>query len=350
MGPYRTYLATLVLAAFASYFLTPPVRRLAFRIGALDHPGPRKVHATPMPRLGGLAVFGGFCFPWAGFYLLANYVTQTFQNYEKLFLLMMAGATAMLLLGVYDDVRGLNAPKKFLVQMAVAFGLFLGGFRIEQLSLPFGGHLDLDWLALPVSVLWIVGITNAINLLDGIDGLAAGVTACIALSLAVINGFQGQIIVALLTLCLAGACLGFLPHNFSPARIFLGDSGSLFVGLILACIGMISLFKAATATFVAIPLILFGLPLFDTTSVMVGRVLRGVPIFQADKTHVHHRLLNLGLTHKQAAYLLYSVSVALGSLGVLLSTRMFFTETLLIAGVVALFGLVSFWAWHRSRA
>jgi len=220
----KTYVAILVISALATFGFTPLVRWLAFRLGAMDLPGERKVHREPMPRLGGLAVFIGFCSPWAGFYLLDNVVTETFQNYEKLFAALMLGAAAMLALGVWDDLKGLNAVQKLAVQILTAVGLYAAGFQITVLSNPFGNPIQLGFWSLPVSVLWIIGITNAINLLDGIDGLATGVTACIALSLALINILANHIIVALLTLCLAGACLGFLPHNFSPARIFLGDS------------------------------------------------------------------------------------------------------------------------------
>jgi UDP-GlcNAc:undecaprenyl-phosphate GlcNAc-1-phosphate transferase len=204
-------------------------------------------------------------------------------------------------------------------------------------------------MSLPVSVLWMVGITNAINLLDGIDGLATGVTACIALALGMINVLAGNIMVALLTVCLAGACLGFLPHNFSPARIFLGDSGSLCIGIILACIGVISLFKAATVTFVAVPLLLFGLPLFDTTSVVLGRAFRGAPIFQADKTHVHHRLLAIGLSQKQAAYLLYFLTAVMGGIGIVLSLEDLRGLTLVISGFVTAIAVVTWWSWRRRR-
>jgi UDP-GlcNAc:undecaprenyl-phosphate/decaprenyl-phosphate GlcNAc-1-phosphate transferase len=346
---YKTYIAVLVLSAVASFLFTPLARRVAVVLGAMDLPGGRKIHAQPMPRLGGLAVFGGFCFPWGFFYLLDNRVTATFQNYEKLFVVLMAGAFVMLALGVVDDVKGLRAAPKFAVQITAAVGLYFGGYQIDELSNPFGPPIQLGWLALPVSVFWIVGVTNAINLLDGIDGLAAGVTACIALSLAVINVLYGNIIVALLTLCLAGACAGFLPYNFAPARIFLGDSGSLFLGLVLSCIGILSLFKAATATFVAVPVILFALPLIDTTSVFVGRLWRGVPVFRGDRTHVHHRLLALGLNHRQAALFLYAITLLLGIAAIALTVRQ--TPVTLTLGALLLALLLGAlgWRWRNRK-
>lgn len=318
----KTYLVVLVLSSIVAWLLTPWARRVAVLVGAVDHPDEaRKIHSEPMPRLGGLAVFAGFCSPFPLLYLIHNRVSLTFQEYEKMLLALMIASVLMLGLGIYDDMKGAGAWKKFLVQVCAALVLFLGGFQITELSNPFGKAWTLGPLSLPVTVLWIVGITNAINLLDGIDGLAAGVTACIAIALAVINILNGQIMVALLTLGLAGACLGFLPHNFSPATIFLGDTGSLFLGLILSCIGILSLFKAATATLVAVPILLYGLPIFDTLSVIVGRLRRRAPIFDADKTHLHHRLLGMGWNQREAAFFLYGVTLVMGTIAIDLSLK-----------------------------
>lgn len=345
---FKTYLAVLVMSAVVSYLLTPLVRRLAFRWKAIDQPDARKVHKEPMPRLGGIAVFAGFCAPWALFYLLNNRVSATFQNYEKLFLALMIGAGLMLLLGVADDIKGLNAKQKFSFQIMTALAMYFGGYQITLLSNPFGNSIALGWLALPVSVLWIVGVTNAINLLDGIDGLATGITVCIALSLAVINIINDNIIVALLTLCLAGACLGFLPYNFSPAKIFLGDSGSLFIGLVLAGIGMLSLFKVTTAAIVIVPVVLFGIPLFDTTAVFFGRLMRGDPLFKADKTHLHHRLLRLGLDHRQASLLLYAVSAALGGVAVYVNVNHTPRMVVIVSALVAVLAIYVLFALRNT--
>ncbi len=225
----------------------------------------------------------------------------------------------MLILGWCDDVKGLSAKTKLPIQLAIAFGLYLGGFRIRSITNPFGGGvLELGIFGFPASILWMVGITNAMNLLDGVDGLVSGVTLCISLALSVMNILSGNIFVATLTVCIAGACMGFLPYNFAPARIFLGDSGSLFLGIILACTGMISLFKETTATLLLAPLILFAIPLYDTSSVMIGRILRGQHIFEADKTHIHHRLLKLGMTGREAVSLLYTFTAVLCSMAVCL--------------------------------
>jgi len=313
----RTYLAILFLSAAATYLATPFARRLAIFLKAMDLPSARKIHLEPTPRLGGVAVFIGFCVPFVGFYIWQNRVSEIFKNYETAVFSLVIGGGMMLALGIYDDCKGADARKKFIAQILAALWLyFFGGFRIEVLSVPFHGSVHLGWFGLPISILWIVMITNAINLLDGIDGLVSGVTATIALALGIINVYYGNTIIAVLTFCLAGACLGFLPHNFAPARIFLGDSGSLFIGIVLGGISMFSLFKSATATLIAAPLILFGLPLFDTTSVMIGRLAARQPLFKADKSHIHHRLLELGLSQKQAALYLYSITGLLSALSI----------------------------------
>ncbi|MFN0069170.1 MAG: glycosyltransferase family 4 protein [Limisphaerales bacterium] len=346
----KTYFTILLLSAVAAFLLTPLARRLAFLIGALDVPDARKIHREPMPRLGGVAVFLGFATPWLLLYLIDNQVAQVFRQYEAQFFSLLAGGLAILLVGVADDVRPMRAFHKLIAQIVVAVGLYHAGFRITELSIPFGEAIPLGPLALPASVLWIVALTNAVNLLDGIDGLVAGVTAIIALSLALINILAGNILVALLTFSLAGAALGFLPYNFSPARIFLGDSGSLFVGLMMACIGTLSLFKATTATFILAPLVLFGLPLFDTTAVIFGRLRRGQHIFKPDKTHVHHRLLELGLNQRQAATLLYVVTGVLGMAAVVLSWRAnaaTFVAVLALTGAAVL--ILGAWTWRIRR-
>jgi UDP-GlcNAc:undecaprenyl-phosphate GlcNAc-1-phosphate transferase len=352
MTSYKTYILVLIVSAIGSFWLTPLAARLAFRLGAIDLPNARKVHSRPTPRLGGVAVVLGFCLPWLAMYLLRNPVAITFQNHETLFGTLMAGVLSMLVLGVYDDCKGADASKKFIAQIVIAVGLWWGGFRISQIENPWAVEsFGLGHFSLPLTVLWIVGVTNAINLLDGIDGLVAGVTACIALSLAVINAISGNIIVTLLTLALAGACVGFLGHNHAPANIFLGDSGSLTIGLVLACIGIVSVFNQGSGSaspIITVPLILFSLPLFDTLRVMVLRLLRGVSIFQADRNHVHHRLLDLGLNHRQAAWTLYGVAASTGLLAITLSL-LDSVQQVVVSSVFATVLAGLYWLW-RSRA
>ena len=345
----KTYLVVLILSAITSFLMTPWARSLAFKIGAVDLPNSRKVHTGAMPRLGGVAVIIGFLACWIGFYLVDNRISEAFQNYEKRLLGLLFGTLVMLALGIYDDIKGANARKKFAVQILAGLLLIFSGIRIETLSNPFGSPLHLGVWSTPITLLWIVGVTNAINLLDGIDGLATGVAACISLTLGVFSIFMDNILLAILSLSLTGACLGFLPHNYFPARIFLGDSGSLVIGFVLSAIGIMSVFKAPTAVALAVPLLIFALPIFDTGSVVIGRLLRGDSVFEADRSHVHHRLLELGWTHKKAAGFLYILTgvLAVCALGVSLIRSVQFT--LIVSVMVMLLAISLIIAWRRSN-
>ncbi|MBM3901308.1 MAG: undecaprenyl/decaprenyl-phosphate alpha-N-acetylglucosaminyl 1-phosphate transferase [Verrucomicrobia bacterium] len=349
---YNTYLGILVVSAVTAFWLTPLAGWLAFRVGAIDIPNERKVHRGVMPRLGGLAVYLAFLLSLLAVPFLQNSIAAEFRRFAQLMVPLFLGSLATLLLGIYDDIRGANASKKFLAQIVIASGLWMGGFRIDAMIVPFLGPIDLHYIGLPITVLWIVGVTNAVNLLDGLDGLVAGVTACMALSLAVINIFSQNVLVSLLNLALAGACLGFLPHNHSPARIFLGDSGSLTIGMILSCISIISLFNGeegsrGASSVLTVPLLLFALPLFDTAQVMYNRWRRNVSIFQADKGHVHHHLLAMGYDHRQAARILYSVAIVTGILAIALSLMDLGSQIFLsILFLVMAIGFLLIW---RSR-
>lgn len=350
MGQYKTYLVMFLLSAAGAWVFTPVSIRLARRWGALDQPSARKIHSEPTPRLGGLGVFLGFCLPWAGLYLLDNPVSATFQDFERRFAALVFGALAMLLLGIYDDVKGADAADKFAGQIGTAVILWWAGIRIEEVTNPWGGPIDLGWFGLPISVLWLVGVTNAINLLDGIDGLVTGITAVLATALAVINVLNNNILVSLLTVSLAGACLGFLPYNRTPARTFLGDCGSLTLGMMLAGISVLSFFsegRQKASPVITVPLILFALPVFDTARVMFVRIARGRSPFQADKNHVHHRLLAMGLNQRQTAWTLYAVAAGTAAFAVVLfglgkDSQLLWSAVL--AGVAAV--AYAFWRLH----
>ena len=352
---YKTYIAMLLISGFGSWAITPFAIRLAHRVGAVDLPGGRKVHIAPTPRLGGVAVFLGFLMPWVGLYFLNNPVQAKFREFDTLFAGLILAATAMVLLGIYDDIKGANALTKLAVQISTAVGLWFLGYSINTMQNPWGGLMELPWwFSLPFTVLWLVGVTNAVNLLDGIDGLVSGVTAVLATSLAVINVLSNQIVPALLTICLAGACLGFLLWNHAPAKIFLGDSGSLTIGIVLACTSIISLFDAGetkASPLLSVPFILFALPVFDTLRVMMSRLLKGHSPFRADKNHVHHHLLALGMNHQQAAWTLYVVAAGTGAFAVALS-RMALDRQLALSVFFAAVAGGAFMVWRigfRSR-
>lgn len=306
------------VAAAISLVATPLVRDAAKRRGALDvaHSS-RKIHGRAVPRLGGIAIIVAFfgavglarlMGPIAGF-TLSPVMTGAF----------LAGGAVIAALGIFDDLRGANARTKFAVQFGVAAAMYWSGFRIETLANPFGPHLELGFLAFPFTLLWIAGIINALNLIDGLDGLAGGV-AVVALATTVAVGAQhGRPGMIFFAAVLAGAVLGFLRYNLNPASIFMGDSGSMFLGFVLATLSIGTHQKSTTAVSLLIPIVALGLPIADTLLAMSRRAARGVPMFSADRGHIHHRLLDLGLTHRQTVLVLHGASVLLGCTAIALA-------------------------------
>jgi UDP-GlcNAc:undecaprenyl-phosphate GlcNAc-1-phosphate transferase len=309
-----------LLAFIITFVCTPWVRNLAHSRGWLDDPKlERKVHDKPIPRVGGIAIAIGFYVPLIGSFLLDNDLSRAWLSNPTDVLGLLAGSVFMLGLGFTDDLWSLSAKSKFLVQTLVALALFYGcDLQIVKLANPFGGDpFALGALSLPVTLLWLVGVVNAINLIDGLDGLATGTSLVSVLTLFVVSLIYPNPITALTCIVLAGALLGFLPYNFNPASIFMGDSGSLFLGFILATTSILGSTKASTAVALAIPILALGFPIMDTTLALYRRVFGGRPMFKGDREHIHHRLLDLGLTHIQAVLTLYAACLALA--GVALS-------------------------------
>ncbi len=277
----------------------------------------RHVHAAPLPRLGGVAIYISFVLS-IGLALVANarYPGIVPDSSIKALLAMLLPGTLILVLGIYDDVRSASPYTKFAVQAVAASILFAGGMRIDALPIFFGlRHLGLA-VGLPLTVLWVIAITNAFNLLDGLDGLAAGSALFSTIVVFAVAVFSQRALVALLSIALAGAILGFLRYNFNPATIFLGDCGSLFIGFMLSAFALLGAQKSPTVIAVAIPIVSFGLPILDTTISVLRRWMSGKPLFIADREHIHHKLLDRGLSHRQVVIVLYGVSAlfALGSL------------------------------------
>jgi UDP-GlcNAc:undecaprenyl-phosphate GlcNAc-1-phosphate transferase len=301
-------------AAFvAASALTPAVARAAVSRGWLDRPdGGRKRHPVPVPAVGGVAVLVAFGVALAvvpRLRLLSGEETLS-DLLVPLFLasLMVAGV------GLVDDVRGLKPLTKLAGQGAAALLLYAEGFRVEHLSNPFGGTIDLGVLSLPVTLLWLVGMSNAFNLIDGLDGLAAGLALVSTAGLLAAAVLKGGWDTAGVAAGLAGALLGFLPYNFSPARVFLGDCGSLPVGFILAALAVEHSIEASAAVAVAVPLLALALPILDVVLALARRVARGRSVFEADHDHIHHRLVDRGLTPRRAVITLYGVAVLFTSL------------------------------------
>ena len=326
--------AALITAAVVALISTPVVKSLAFRVGAVDVPKDgRRMHDHPIPRMGGLAIFFGFILS----VLLFLPLTAQLRG-------MLLGAVIIVILGIFDDIFALPAKPKFLIQILAAFLAVWAGNRIYGLSniniFSSEPYWELGWLSYPISILWIVGITNAVNLIDGLDGLACGVSTLSSMTLLVIALVVSEPDVALLMAALAGACLGFLPYNLNPAKIFMGDTGSTFLGFILAVVSIQGLFKFYTIISFAAPFLILGLPIFDTAFAILRRLAKGQSPMTPDRGHIHHRLIDMGFSQKQAVAVLYVISAILGLSAVVLTTNgtvraMLFLIALCVAAGVA---------------
>ncbi len=319
----RSYVTLFMLSFIAALALTPVVRRKATEWGAIAIPdgadGGRHIHAKPTPRLGGVAIYLAFMLALACVPLMTNMVGDIFRANLPRLLMLLAPATLIFLFGIYDDFRNVGAPEKVIVQTIAAAMIFAGGFRIENISSPFGGHWHLPlWLSFVLTAVWVVGITNAFNLIDGIDGLAAGASVFALLSILVFSVAQGNPEISQLAIVLVGAVLGFLRFNFNPATIFLGDSGSLFLGFMAAALSLAGSQKGSTIVAIAIPLVSFGLPVTEAGLSLVRRFVSGQSLLAGDRGHIHHKLLQHGFTQRQAAILLYAVSALFSLFGLML--------------------------------
>lgn len=326
--------AALLCAFVVSYLMCPMVKSFAYKIGAIDVPKDnRRMHKKPVPRLGGLAIFLGFMVSM----LLFVKVDHQMQG-------ILLGASIIVVLGVVDDMSPLRAYFKFCVQIFAALVAVFHGVVVQTLSNPNvfadSPYWDLGWLAIPITVLWIVGITNAVNLIDGLDGLACGVSTISAISMLVIALLVSESDVALVMASLVGACLGFLPFNRNPAKMFMGDTGSTFLGYILATISIQGLFKYYAIVSFAVPFLILGLPMFDTLFAIIRRLAHGQNPMAPDRGHIHHRLIDMGLNQKQAVAALYVISSILGLSAVVLTSSgaikaMLFLMALAVAAFLA---------------
>ena len=293
----------LGLAAAVTLVLLPYVRRLSIRLGIVDQPKKGKIHQEPMPYLGGLAIYFGF---WVAVMLTQEWSKEVFSFF--------IGSTIILISGLWDDSKDISAWTKLSFQLVAAFVVvIIGGVRITFVTSLFGvSPKDLGWLATPLTIAWIVGLTNAVNLVDGLDGLAAGVSGIAAITIGIIAWMEGFPSAGMLALILGVSALAFLRYNFHPARIFMGDTGALFLGFSLAVLSIIGLTKMATTVSLYMPVLILGVPVFDTLLAIVRRMIKKVPIFERDTDHLHHRLLAMGLSHRNAVLTVYGVCVLLG--------------------------------------
>lgn len=304
----RPYLVSFVIAAAAAVALTPPVEWLAKRIGAVAMPDERKVHDRPVAQIGGLALFAGFLLAVAGRIVVDRMGHPEFPllPVDKQLVGIALGALAVFAVGFADDLWELSAGYKLLGQFVAAGILVYSGVVIEFVGNPFGGGLVyLDWLAIPLTLFWIVAFTNTVNFMDGLDGLAAGVCAIAAGTFFAFAYITGQTGAGILSALVAGLCVGFLWHNFHPARIFMGDSGALFLGFVLSAIAMQGVMKSIAAIAFIVPIVIMGVPILDTGWAIVRRWRRGRRISMADAGHIHHRLMHRGFSHRQTVLLIW---------------------------------------------
>lgn len=345
----KTYLVIFLLAAGSSLIFTPLVRAICNAWGWLDEiRDERRVHLKPVPRLGGVAVFGALALSLGTLFLRENLLTQNLRASGATLLPLALPALLIFACGVYDDLRGASSRFKFGAQ-ALAGALFyaLGG-RIEGLALPFFGTIPLPpVIGCLITIFWIMAVTNAFNLLDGLDGLAAGAALFASLVLLTVSYLMGHTVLTVFSFALCGALAGFLRYNFNPASIFLGDSGSLLLGFLLAALAVLGAQKASTAVALTIPLVAFGLPITDTAFALVRRFISGQPLFVGDREHFHHKLLERGWSHRQVVLVLYAVCASFGLASLLFVSQSPMTGVfLLVVGVVAVLG-VSHLRYHE---
>ena len=310
----NTYFALFLIATFASLIITPLMRRLCERFKLLDVPTDgRRIHKNAIPRLGGVAIYASLLLALSTLPLISNLLTHSLRSHNLELFTALVPATLVLLLGVYDDLHGTNATVKFVgLGLIAALFYFMGG-RIEALAIPFLGVVNFPPLiGFAITVFWLVGISNAFNLIDGIDGLAPGAALFSSIVILVVSLRQDNPLMIVVALVLCGALAGFLRYNFNPASIFLGDSGALFVGFLLAALSVISAQKATTAVAVLTPILAFGLPVVDTGVTMARRLISGRPVFQGDGEHIHHMLLARGWSQRRVVLILYAVCAVFG--------------------------------------
>ena len=319
-------LIAVIFAALMSFVTTPIVRVIAFRIRAVDDPNRdnRRMHTVITPKLGGLAIFFSF--------VLSVFI---FYEVSRFTLSMVAGAFLLIIIGILDDVFTIRALYRFLVHIGAAVIVVSQGTVISYINV-FGHYIKFGILAAPLTVLWIVGVTIAVNLIDGLDGLSCGISTISAVSLMIVTILLGEFQIALLIAIIAAACIGFMPFNREPAKIFVGETGATFLGFSLAVVSIQGLFKTQAVITYIIPFLILGVPIFDTAFAMLRRILSGRHPFSADKGHLHHRLVDMGFNKKQSVQILYAVSALLGVSSIMLITQKIVYAVIIIAVSLAI--------------
>ena len=322
---------TMIVCFICSILITPAVKKLAFKIGATDKPNKRKVHQKIMPRLGGLAIYISF--------MIGVLIVQ--PNSPQLGAILIA-STIIILTGIFDDIYELSAKIKLVGQIAATLVVvFGGGVQVEFINLPFTDRiLEFGYLSIPITILWIVGITNAINLIDGLDGLAAGVSSIALITISIMAILIPNPFVVVMGSILLASTLGFLVFNFHPAKIFMGDTGALFLGFMIAVLSLLG-FKNVTLISLVIPIIILGVPISDTFYAIARRIVNKKPISAPDKSHLHHCLLDHGFTHRQTVLLIYAMAAFFGLIAIIVSQAKMAGSIILIICLLVLIELLA---------
>ena len=323
------YFLIVIVAFVISFAVTPFAIKIAPKINAMDVPkDARRMHTKAMPRFGGISMFLG-----------TETALALFLHNDPKVLTILFGGACIYVIGVIDDIRGMGAKLKFILQILTAIVVYIGGIQIDFVKNPFDEEAYIffpGWLSFLITVLWVVGITNTVNLIDGLDGLAAGVSAIASGCIAYTAVLSGQFDVGLAMLAVSGGALGFLPFNFHPAKIFMGDSGSLFLGFMIAAISILGSTKGATLIATIVPFLVLGLPIFDTTFAIIRRWVNGYPIMSADKGHIHHRIMATGIGQRRTVLIMYCISAIMGMVAILVVQRMMLEAIVLVivAGIL----------------
>jgi UDP-GlcNAc:undecaprenyl-phosphate GlcNAc-1-phosphate transferase len=312
-----TLITIFTLALIISLVATPLVKRVAMKYNLVDIPDERRIHKKAIPRMGGIAIYIAFFSPFLSFFLFSTTLTDLLSS-SKQIIALGVGASLVFGMGLWDDVLDLKPSIKFSIQLISALIAYWGGMCIHEFGLPWGGSVSLGWFSLPVTVFWFLVVINGINFIDGLDGLAAGVTLFVSLILLVLCITDENFITAMGFAALSGATLGFLRYNFNPALIFMGDSGSYFLGYMLAAMAILGSVKSQATVATLIPIIAMGVPVLDALLSPIRRFLLGRQIFSPDKEHLHHRLLALGLSQRLVVSILYGTTILMGILSILM--------------------------------
>ncbi|WP_113930836.1 MraY family glycosyltransferase [Bacillus sp. P14.5] len=324
------FLLPFVIAMATSLIITPLVIKFAVRIGATDKPNERKVHQNIMPRMGGLAIFIG---------VIAGYFAGGLYN-EKITGIIL-GAVLIMAVGLLDDKYELSAKYKLAGQFLAAGAVVGSGLTIDLITIPFIGTFELGNWSFFVTFFWIIAITNAINLIDGLDGLSAGISSIVIGTIAFMAGLAGKPLILMLSLILLGSALGFLYHNFFPAKIFMGDTGALFLGYSISILSLLGLYKSVTLFSFIIPIIILGVPVFDTTYAIIRRIANKKPISAPDKSHLHHRLLALGLSHRSTVLVIYAFGLLFSISAITLEASTMWGSILIVFGLLLITEIIA---------